>query len=251
MKEIERNPEAWARYVKDVTAEKKNAEMERQRHEINSKRLLALEKNAEPSSSKVKFGKSSVSGGESGSHSVKQADVNSPEGRKKLDAVRKTAANGKAISPPVNNISVSDCTHLSIYLDDISHVSESPISDSSDIVLPNGSGDLKNAVQVENGNNFIFLLDITLQSLRASEKSLPCFNYSKSPPAEWTYSFSYILSSDSETTPIRSKKNEDKPPSADKMVGTGGVRKSKRLLEKDLNITKTGRKLYAYFKVEF
>ena len=88
----------------------------------------------------------------------------------------------------------------------------------------------------------IFLLDITLKSLRASEKSLSINFYPRSPPAEWTYSLSYVLSSDSDTTPLKkSKKSPPKPLSADKKVGTGGIRKSKRLLEKDLNVTKTGR----------
>ena len=238
LKQIERNPEAWSKYVADATAEREKEESERLRREINSKRLKALEKGfTEPKSPKVRFGKASSA--ESAGKSGCSASEKTPEARKKLDAVRKSPVNGKGILPNDDNVDATETSNLYIDLDEVTHVSESPVSVSSDIVLPNGSGDSKIPVVVENGNNIVFL-DITLKSLRASERSLPMFYYPRSPPAEWTYSYSYILSSDSEDTPLRKKKDE-KPLSADKRVGTGGVRKSKRLLEKDLNLTKTGR----------
>ena len=137
LKEIEKNPEAWSKYV-EIAAQKKKDDLEKQRLEVNAKRLLALQKNAESSSSpKVIFGKTStvVSGGQDS-----QPVEKSPVPRKPLDAVRKSAI-GKAISTSADNVTLSECSHISIDLEDVSHISESPVSVSSDIVLPNGSGD--------------------------------------------------------------------------------------------------------------
>ena len=97
----------------------------------------------------------------------------------------------------------------------------------------------KSNAMVRSFFNKLFL-DISLMSLRASEKSMP-FYYSRSPPAEWTFQYSYILSSDDDDTPKRAKKDDNTPSSVNKSVGTSGTRKSKRLLEKELNQTKTGK----------
>ena len=238
LKEIARNPVAWSKFVADAELQREKDDVERRRREINSKRLKALDQVSEPKKSKVLFGKatSEVPAATSGCESVEK----SPDGRSKSDVVRKMSVNGKGNSPNVDFADVSEVNTLYIDMDEVTHVSESPVSVSSDIVLPNGSGDLMIPVVGEFGNNLVFLLDISLNLLRASERSLPMF-YSRSPPAEWTYTYSYILSSDSEDTPLRNQKKKEKPLSADKKVGTGGVRKSKRLLEKELNVTKTGR----------
>ena len=238
LKEIARHPEAWAKYVADAELQREKDDSERRRREINAKRLKALDQVPETKTSKVLYGKvtSDVPSVTSGCEPVEKT----PEGRRNSETVRKMSGNGKGISPNVDIADLTETSNLYIDMEEVTHVSESPVSVSSDVVLPNGSGDFKIPVVGVYGNNLVFLLDITLKSLRASERSLPMF-FSRSPPAEWTYSYSYILSSDSEDTPLRNQKKEVKPLSADKKVGTGGVRKSKRLLEKELNVTKTGR----------
>ena len=127
--------------------------------------------------------------------------------------------------------------------DDVeSHVSESSVEPSSDKVFPNGEG---NSFFLSFWIDFISdFLDISLASLRDSEKSVELpFSLRYSPCPQWIQDLSYILSSSTEDdrTPSAKKINKRKlPESAEKSVGTSGSRKSKRILEQHLSMTKSG-----------
>ena len=108
------------------------------------------------------------------------------------------------------------------------------------VSLPDGNGELQYF------SSYFFLqfakkvsLEISLSSIRNSGHHVS-FSMSFSPVPEWISSLSYILSSPSEPRTPNDASVKKRPRSADKGVGTSGVRRSDRILQKLLQESKSG-----------
>ena len=108
-----------------------------------------------------------------------------------------------------------------------SHVSESDLDldKSHEKVFPNGEGTNLKCISWM-CFNFGFL-DISLASLRESEKSVEIHTLRFSPVPQWIKDLSYVLSTDDEKTPMvkKSGKKRKQPDSCEKGVGTSGILK--------------------------
>ena len=129
----------------------------------------------------------------------------------------------------------------------LSHISESDLDldKSQELVFPNGEGVY---FQFFCWMCFIFgFLDISLASLRESEKSVEIHTLRFSPVPQWIKDLSYVLSTDDEKTPMvkKSGKKRKQPDSCEKGVGTSGSRKSKRIMNQHLSASKSGKQKFS------